>query len=506
MASTKQIEQAEDMLLKAIAAKDNHNYRDALDLYQASLAMFLELYKIEPNGTPRKEALLSILQSNMQEAELLKVQLSSMEREEKREMEEIQNESKDIEPPSDGSIVSSIFSFFKPQKSTSFTDTNTATDTNNVTVTKNAQTNNSKPNQTTTKAKSITNNNKTQQNSKSKPQPLPDFYNYAQPTTASINNSNKKVTSVTKINPALIHNNKAVIKTTPTPTSASTNSNTKESKQKELNDHEQQILTEMLDSSPGVRWNDIAGLQFAKQTLQEAVILPNLRPDLFTGLRSPPKGVLLFGPPGTGKTLLAKAVATESGFCFFSISSSSVTSKYLGEGEKLMKALFEVARMKQPSVIFFDEIDALMSARKENEHEASRRIKTEFMTQVDGAATNSEDRILIMAATNIPWEIDEAVLRRLAKRIYVPLPDEDTRTALILHLLSKQTGKGNSIDSKKLNRIVTMTSGYSGSDLTATGKQFGKRPNFKNHGNRDNKDKLSLGGDFALWKEKLKAK
>ena len=175
-----------------------------------------------------------------------------------------------------------------------------------------------------------------------------------------------------------------------------------------LNDYEKQLLSELLDATPGVRWDHIAGLGFAKQTLQEAVILPNLRPDLFTGLRSPPKGVLLFGPPGTGKTLLAKAVACESGFAFFSVTAANVTSKYLGEGEKLMKAIFSLARTLQPSVIFFDEIDALMSARKESEHEASRRLKTEFMTQLDGATTSGEDRILVMAATNIPWYVIDA--------------------------------------------------------------------------------------------------
>lgn len=160
------------------------------------------------------------------------------------------------------------------------------------------------------------------------------------------------------------------------------------------NEYEEKLLQEMLDTSLGISWTDIAGLSFAKQTLQEAVILPNLRPDLFVGLRAPPKGVLLYGPPGTGKTLLAKAVATESGFAFFSVSASAVTSKFVGEGEKLMKGLFSVARKKMPAVIFFDEIDSIMSARKENEHEASRRLKTEFMTQIDGATTAANDRIL----------------------------------------------------------------------------------------------------------------
>ena len=142
---------------------------------------------------------------------------------------------------------------------------------------------------------------------------------------------------------------------------------------------------------------------------------------MFTGLRAPPKGVLLYGPPGTGKTLLAKAVATESGFAFFSVSASSVTSKFVGEGEKLMKGLFSVARKRMPAVIFFDEIDSIMSARKENEHEASRRLKTEFMTQIDGATTSASDRILVMAATNIPWELDEAVLRRMVLSSPSPL-------------------------------------------------------------------------------------
>ncbi|KAJ1430073.1 putative ATPase [Ochromonadaceae sp. CCMP2298] len=233
----------------------------------------------------------------------------------------------------------------------------------------------------------------------------------------------------------------------------------------------------MLDHSPQIRWDDIAGLGLAKQTLQEAVILPALRPDLFTGLRAPPKGVLLFGPPGTGKTMLAKAVASESDCTFFCISASAVTSKYMGEGEKLMKTLFCAARQRQPSVLFFDEIDALLSARKEGEHEASRRIKTEFMTQVDGASTCAGDRLLVMAATNLPWAIDEAALRRLARRIYVPLPDAQTRSALLQLLLNKpddaglRPGGGGGgglcgMGAAQLQRLVQQTEGYSGSDLT----------------------------------------
>lgn len=248
---------------------------------------------------------------------------------------------------------------------------------------------------------------------------------------------------------------------------------TSEPKRGDKAEYEEVIMSEMLDRSPGISWDDIAGLDFAKQTLQEAVILPNLRPDLFTGLREPPKGVLLFGPPGTGKTMLAKAVASESGFSFFSITASSVTSKYLGEGEKLMRGLFAVARKHQPAVIFFDEIDALLSARREGEHEASRRLKTEFMVQLDGVSSDSNDRILVMGATNLPQELDEAVLRRLVKKIYVPLPDAPARRALITHLLKKQA---NSFDDRGIDRLVQMSEGYSASDLTAVCKEAAMGP------------------------------
>ena len=122
------------------------------------------------------------------------------------------------------------------------------------------------------------------------------------------------------------------------------------------------------------------GLKKVKQVIKETIILPVLKPDIFSGIRAPTKGILLYGPPGNGKTLLAKAVASECKSTFFSISASSLMSKWLGEGEQLMKGLFALAREKSPSVIFFDEVDSLLSARASSgEHEASRRMKTEFL-------------------------------------------------------------------------------------------------------------------------------
>ena len=195
------------------------------------------------------------------------------------------------------------------------------------------------------------------------------------------------------------------------------------------------ILRDLLLKIPKITWNDIVGLEMAKRTLKEAVILPALRPDLFKGLRSPPKGVLLFGPPGTGKTMLGKCVAAVSQSSFFCISASTLTSKYHGEGEKLVRKLFDVARELQPSVIFIDEIDSLLSSRHSREHDAVRRLKTEFLIQFDGVSTNAKDRVLVMGATNRPQDLDDAVLRRMEKRIYIPLPDEDARKTLL-----KQTG------------------------------------------------------------------
>ena len=139
------------------------------------------------------------------------------------------------------------------------------------------------------------------------------------------------------------------------------------------------IESEIMDKQPNLTWDDIAGLEFAKKTINEIIIWPMQRPDIFTGMRAPPRGIMLFGPPGTGKTLLGKAIAAQCKATFLSISASTLTSKWVGEGEKMVRTMFAIAAIHQPSVVFIDEIDSLLCARNDNDQEGSRRIKTEFL-------------------------------------------------------------------------------------------------------------------------------
>uniref|UniRef100_H2ZS70 vesicle-fusing ATPase n=1 Tax=Latimeria chalumnae TaxID=7897 RepID=H2ZS70_LATCH len=214
---------------------------------------------------------------------------------------------------------------------------------------------------------------------------------------------------------------------------------------------------------PNVKWNDVAGLEGAKEALKEAVILPIKFPHLFTGKRTPWRGILLFGPPGTGKSYLAKAVATEANnSTFFSISSSDLVSKWLGESEKLVKNLFQLARENKPSIIFIDEIDSLCGSRSENESEAARRIKTEFLVQMQGVGVDNEG-ILVLGATNIPWVLDSAIRRRFEKRIYIPLPEQHARAAMfILHFGTT----ANSLKEGDYQELAKKTDGYSGADIS----------------------------------------
>ncbi|KAL0377294.1 UNVERIFIED_CONTAM: ATPase family AAA domain-containing protein FIGL1 [Sesamum radiatum] len=223
------------------------------------------------------------------------------------------------------------------------------------------------------------------------------------------------------------------------------------------------VSNEIMDRDPNVRWDDIAGLEHAKKCVTEMVIWPLLRPDIFKGCRSPGRGLLLFGPPGTGKTMIGKAIAGEAKATFFYISASSLTSKWIGEGEKLVRALFGVASCRQPAVIFVDEIDSLLSQRKsEGEHESSRRLKTQFLIEMEGFDSGNE-QILLIGATNRPQELDEAARRRLTKRLYIPLPTSEARAWIIKNLLEKD-GLFN-LSNEDTDAICKLTEGYSGSDM-----------------------------------------
>jgi AAA+ superfamily predicted ATPase len=247
----------------------------------------------------------------------------------------------------------------------------------------------------------------------------------------------------------------------------------------DLGRHEPRLLelvcSEVVDppGNAGVRWDDIAGLATVKALVKEIVVWPMLNPSIFKGARAPPRGLLLFGPPGTGKTLIGRAIASQTGAAFFSISASSLTSKWIGEGEKLVRALFAVAAHLQPSVIFVDEVDSLLSARKaEGEHEASRRLKTELLVQMEGCDPSSSAkraRVLLVGATNRPEELDEAARRRMPKQLYIPLPCAEARR----QMLARQLGAGNqsqvatALNDADYDRIVERTEGYSGSDMRA---------------------------------------
>ncbi|XP_020099700.1 uncharacterized protein LOC109718093 isoform X2 [Ananas comosus] len=231
------------------------------------------------------------------------------------------------------------------------------------------------------------------------------------------------------------------------------------------NEFEKRLLADVIPPSDiGVTFDDIGALENVKDTLKELVMLPLQRPELFCKgqLTKPCKGILLFGPPGTGKTMLAKAVATEAGANFINISMSSISSKWFGEGEKYVKAVFSLASKIAPSVIFVDEVDSMLG-RRENpgEHEAMRKMKNEFMVNWDGLRTKDKERVLVLAATNRPFDLDEAVIRRLPRRLMVNLPDASNREKIMRVILAKED-LASDVD---LEAVANITDGYSGSDL-----------------------------------------
>jgi len=223
------------------------------------------------------------------------------------------------------------------------------------------------------------------------------------------------------------------------------------------------LSSAIVTETPNVKWADVAGLEQAKGLLKEAVILPIKFPQLFTGKRKAWKGILLYGPPGTGKSYLAKAVATEAGAStFLSVSSSDLVSKFQGESERLVRNLFEIAREKAPSIIFIDEVDSLCGARGDGGNDSGRRIITEFLVQMQGVGKGN-DGVLVLGATNTPWQLDSAIRRRFEKRIYIPLPDINARGVIFkVHVGTTP----NNLEPSDYKNLAKATDGFSGSDIS----------------------------------------
>ncbi|XP_017884304.1 katanin p60 ATPase-containing subunit A-like 2, partial [Ceratina calcarata] len=215
-----------------------------------------------------------------------------------------------------------------------------------------------------------------------------------------------------------------------------------------------------------VRWEDVIGLEDCKTAIKQAIVYPFKYPVYFAGPFSAWKGILLHGPPGTGKTLLAKAVATECDCTFFNITASSLVSKWRGDSEKYIRVLFDLAYSQSPTIIFIDEIDWIATNTNYSLSEPAKRFRSELLTRLDGLVSTENSHVVLLAATNAPWDIDAALLRRLEKRIYVPLPSESTRRKLFDLYVSEEIRENDEMDG-----IIKSTESYSCADIKLICKQ-----------------------------------
>jgi SpoVK/Ycf46/Vps4 family AAA+-type ATPase len=219
----------------------------------------------------------------------------------------------------------------------------------------------------------------------------------------------------------------------------------------------------VVSEKPEVTWAEVVGLDTAKKAVKEAIVYPVQRPDLFP--LGWPRGILFFGPPGCGKTLLAAAVATEINANFYSIDAASVMSKWLGEAEKNVAKLFGSARKSskdgKPAIVFVDELDSMMG-KHSNEVGGEIRVRNQFLKEMDGIMDKGRKlHVYVIGATNKPWDLDWAFIRRFQKRILVPLPDHHTR----LMMLKLYTGNLQVEQTVDLHELARLSEGFSGSDI-----------------------------------------
>ncbi|MFW9849153.1 MAG: AAA family ATPase [Candidatus Thorarchaeota archaeon] len=233
------------------------------------------------------------------------------------------------------------------------------------------------------------------------------------------------------------------------------------------------IADTIITERPNVKMSEVAGLEEAKQAINDAILAPMKHPELFKGkARQPWRGILFYGPAGCGKTLIAKAVATEINATFFNVSAANIVSKWLGESERLVRNLFEMARKNQPAIIFIDELDSVGVARSGDDVGGERRMKTQLLTEMQGLASNAEDRVTVIGATNLPWELDFAIRSRFEKRIQVPLPDKMARKRIFeIHMedvaIAPEVNYGE---------LADLSEGYSGRDLSIVCKEAAMEP------------------------------
>lgn len=237
------------------------------------------------------------------------------------------------------------------------------------------------------------------------------------------------------------------------------------------NRYEDLIMADMVfPDQIDVSWTQVGGLETLKEQIYETVVLPLQNPGLFSALRQDPKqaslatvprGILFYGPPGTGKTMLAKVIAKDCGATFINVRQSTLQNKWFGESQKLVRALFSLARKCAPTIIFLDEIDLFFRERTGSDHEATSSMKSEFMSLWDGLTTNDKAGITVLGATNRPFDIDLAILRRLPRTFLFELPTKEERMDIVKVQLSNQKQS----DAFNLDQVASQTVGYSGSDL-----------------------------------------